>query len=102
MAWGSKLQRSVALSTVEAEYMALSAASQEVLYFQHVLADLDIPFESAVIRSDNTGCLSLAKNPEGHSRAKHIDTRYHFVRELVQRKLVHLEHVSTKRTSPTL
>ncbi len=66
----------VALSTTEAEYVALSLAAQ--------LTDLQIPTEPIVIEEDNQGALALARNPIAHSRTKHIDIRFHFIRKALE------------------
>lgn len=82
ISWSSKKQQTVALSTTEAEYMALSAAAQEATWLQQLLLDLRIETAKCVtILEDNQGCIALAKNPVFHSRSKHLDIRHHFVRE---------------------
>ena len=95
--WSAKKQPMVALSTVEAEYMAASNATKEAIWLRVLLEDLGYPQPNAtVIRVDNQGCIALARNPVAHSRAKHIDIRHHFLRERVEMKEVDLRYCSTK------
>ncbi len=96
MVWGSKLQSTVALSTVEAEYMAISAAVQEVLFLRQLITNLDhAPASSTRMLEDNIGCMALATNPMTTGKTKHIDIRYHFIREVVKSKAVTLEYCPT-------
>ena len=90
--WGSKLQSIVALSKVEAEYMAISAAVQEVLFLRQLITNLDhTPASSTRMLEDNIGCMALATNRMTTGKTKHIDIRYHFIREVVKSKAVILE-----------
>ena len=97
ISWRSKKQRTVALSSTEAEYMALSEATQEAVWLKVFLCELgEMAKDEAVkIYEDNQGSIALAKNPEFHKRTKHIDIRYHYVRELVEDKKVEVFYVST-------
>lgn len=95
--WSSKKQPTVALSTVEAEYMAASNATKEAIWLRTLLADLGHPQMSAtIIHADNQGCIALSRNPVAHSRAKHIDIRHHFIRERIARSEIDLQFLSTK------
>ena len=74
VSWLSKKQATVALSTTEAEYVALSAATQEAIWLRRLLADVGKPHkEPIVVNEDNQGAIAMAKNPVGHARTKHID-----------------------------
>ena len=85
VSWLSKRQATIALLTTEAEYVALCMATQEAIWLRRLLADIGEPPEGPKeIYEDNQGAISMAKNPVGHARTKHIDIRYHFVRERVQ------------------
>ena len=95
VSWRSKLQPTVALSSVEAEYMALSNAVSEGLWLRQLLADLDVSVGSISIKSDSQGALAMAEAVGVSSRAKHIAIRHHFVREHVRTGLVQLGYVST-------
>jgi hypothetical protein len=84
ISWRSKRQGCVALSTAEAEYMALASAAQEAVWLRQLLSDLKVkPDSPTLIFEDNQASICLAKNPQYHGRAKHIDIKYHFVREQV-------------------
>ena len=98
ISWRSKKQRTVALSSTEAEYMALTEAVQEAIWLKAFLCELgEMSINEAVkIHEDNQGSIALAKNPECHKRTKHIDIRYHFVREKVEDGQVLLQYCSTK------
>jgi len=96
ISWESRKQRTVALSSTEAEYMALSEASKEGVYLRHFLSDLG--FESLTqvcIKCDNNGARKLAENPVFHGRSKHIDVRHHFVREVLKNEELVIEYAST-------
>ena len=96
VSWLSKKQATVALSTAEAEYVALSAATQEAIWLRRLLTDVGESLEGPiVINEDNQGAITMAKNPVGHARTKHIDIRYHFVREGVQNGAIILKYVAT-------
>lgn len=83
MSWLSKKQSNVALSTAEAEYVALSQAAQECAWLRRLLSDLGMHVTPVVILEDNQGAIAIAKNPADHSRTKHIDIRYHYISEYV-------------------
>ncbi|XP_036148378.1 secreted RxLR effector protein 161-like [Monomorium pharaonis] len=95
VSWESKKQRTVALSSTEAEYMALSDATKEALYVSKLLDELGTTLNGIVIKNDSNGVQKLAMNPVHHARSKHIDIRHHFVRDAVSRNLVTIQHVST-------
>ena len=83
--WGSRLQPSVALSTVEAEYMALAAAAQEVCFLRQLLMNLGMQIKKATeMMEDNKGCVALASNAMTTNKTKHINVKFHFVRDLVK------------------
>lgn len=96
--WKSKKQQTVALSTCEAEYMALAAATQEAKYLVQLVKDMCQSDKSnvATLMVDNQGALALAKNPVHHQRTKHIDIRYHYIRSEVESGKIHLEYVSSQ------
>lgn len=81
----------VALSSCEAEYIALNEAGKEAIWLQMILKELRLinfsPFPT-LIYEDNQGTIALAENLEFHSRTKHIDIRYHWVRDAIHRKLI--------------
>ena len=94
--WGSRLQSTVALSTVEAEYMALAAACQELLFLRQQLDSFGFTFQRPLrIFEDNKGCIALATNAVTTNRTKHIDIKYHFVRQCVATQKVKLVWVES-------
>ena len=98
ISWKSRKQQTVALSTCEAEYIALANAVQEAKFLKQLCIDIRVSIGEgkAFIKIDNQGAMNLAKNPIHHQRSKHIDIRYHFIREEVREDRVSLEYVPTK------
>ena len=98
--WSSKKQPCIALSTMEAEYIVCSAAVQEAVWLRRFLKHLDIGTDysdSVTIFCDSTAALAYAKDSKYHGRTKHIDIRYHYIRDMVAQKEVVLKHLSTSR-----
>ena len=96
ISWCSKLQPTVALSSTEAEYMALSATTQEAISIRNLCSDLNIISPGPItIFGDNQGSIAMAKNPVNHKASKHISIRHHFVRERVDSKEVQLQYTPT-------
>lgn len=85
----------MALSTTEAEYIALTSAVNESSWLRGIAADFGVEQEAVPIGCDNNGALSLAKHQVFHERSKHIDVRLHFVREEVENGRVNLFKVDT-------
>lgn len=95
--WVSQKQRCVALSSCEAEFMAATAAACQGIWLRNVMNQItgkDIG--PVTICIDNRSAMDLAKNPVFHGRSKHIDVRYHFIRECVERGEIILKHVSSE------
>ena len=96
ISWCSKKQSCVSRSTTEAEYMALSFATQEAILLRRFLENVGVKQkESTVIYEDNQGAIQLSKNPKHHNRTKHIDIAFHFVREKVQDKSICVKYCKT-------
>jgi hypothetical protein len=95
ISWMSKRQSVVALSTTKVEYMEATHESKEVVWLQRLC--LGIGFVQQVVRldCDSQSAIFLAKNPAYHSKTKHIDVQYHFVRDMVEDKKVLLVKVDT-------
>lgn len=94
--WSTKRQASVAASSTEAEYMAFYEAVREALWLKSLANSINLSIvDPIVIYEDNNGCISIANNPTQHKRSKHIDIKYHFSREQVERKVIQLKYVST-------
>jgi hypothetical protein len=96
ISWQSKKQKTPALSTVEAEYMAAASAAKEAIWWRTQLQGLGYDTTSAtMLYSDSKGSIALAKNPEHHANTKHIALRYHFIRHHVAERSIHLEYINT-------
>ena len=98
ISWKSKKQNTVALSTCEAEYIALAMAIQEAIYLNQLLSDMKGVKSNNLIKIhvDNQAAIALANNPVYHQRSKHIDIKYHFIRCHIQNKIVELEYISSE------
>ncbi|CCF49769.1 hypothetical protein NDA11_007846 [Ustilago hordei] len=94
--WKSALQCCTALSAVEAEFMAATEATQEVLFFRHLFKAIGIDIGIRTIFSDNTGTIQVSKDPAQHWKLKHIDTKYHFIRDNIQDGNVKIKYISTE------
>ena len=98
ISWKSKRQTIVALSSTEAEYVALGLATQQVIWLRKLLASIDFKqSEATVLYEDNQGTIALSKNPKSHSRTKHIDIKCHYVREAVEKKETVLVYCATEK-----
>ena len=79
--WRSKKQSVVALSTTESEYIAAAEAIKDLIWAKRLLREIFGMIKTPVLSIDNQSSIKLIKNPEFHCRTKHIDTRYHFIRD---------------------
>ena len=86
ISWRSKRQEIIALSSTEAEYVALSFAAQELMGLRSFLKGLGYEQQFKLFNEDNQRAIALSKNPDNHSLTKHIDVRYHYIRDLVEKK----------------
>ena len=96
--WSSKKQSCVALSTMEAEYIACSVATQDAVWLRSFLQHLEIvkiALEPVIIFCDNIAALAVAKDPKYHGKIKHIKKRYHYIRDAIIENDVVLKHIST-------
>ena len=91
----SKKKNSVSLSTVEAEYIAVGSCSQ-LLWMKKLLSDYEISQDTMVVYCDNSSAIDISKNSVQHSKTMHMEIRYHFIRDLVERKIVALEYIPTE------
>eukprot|EP00253_Pinus_taeda_P023697 PITA_23697 len=93
----SRKQRSVALSSAEAEYMAAILAACEALWMRKILVGLFVShLDPTMIYCDNQSCIKLSANPVFHDRSKHIDIRYHHIRDCVQRRIMLFSYIPTE------
>ncbi|KAM7516529.1 hypothetical protein LguiA_006112 [Lonicera macranthoides] len=96
ISWSSKNQKTIALSSAEAEYIAATDAACEAIWLRRILTDLQQEQkEATIIYCDNMSTISMTKNPVFHNRSKHIELRHHFIRQLVQKEEIQLEFVNT-------
>ena len=95
VSWISKKQNFVSLSTVEAEYIVAGSFCTQLLWMKKLLHDYGIPQDTMCVFCDNTNAINLSKNPIQHSKSKHIEIRYHFIRDLVEDKVACHEFIHT-------
>ena len=97
ISWQTKTQETVALSTMESEYIAACAATQEALWIKTVLEELNVKVQTPVlIGEDNMSTINFSEHPRSHRRTKHILKKYHFVRKQVTLKNIKLQYVPTE------
>nr|GEZ18081.1 copia protein [Tanacetum cinerariifolium] len=96
VSWSSKKQKSTAISTTEAEYIALSGFCVQVLWMRSQLSNYGFKFNTIPLYCDNQSAIALSCNSVQHSRSKLIDIRHHFIKEQVERRIVELYFVETK------
>jgi hypothetical protein len=97
VSWRSNKQNLVALSTAEAEYVAVGTCCAQLLWMKQTLSDYDCEFSKIPLLCDNESAIKLANSPVQHSRTKHIDIQHHFSRDHEAKGDTALRHVSTKR-----
>ncbi|SOV04063.1 uncharacterized protein UDID_19525 [Ustilago sp. UG-2017a] len=95
VSWRSHVQKCVALSAVEVEFVDVSEAAQEVLFFSYLLRDLGVENTKPVLCMDSQGCVQVSKDPAKHWKLKQIDTQYYFVWDDVQEGDLTIENVGT-------
>ena len=97
VSWSSKKQPVVTLSTTEAEFIAAASSACQVVWLRRILKSLShVQYDSTVVYCDNISTIKLSKNPVMHGRSKHIDVRFHFLRDLVNDGVVELKQCSTQ------
>jgi hypothetical protein len=97
ISWWSRTIKTVACSTQDAEYMALSDTARETMFCRNLLCLLGFDLSTTPVYGDNNGSLALAANPGGeHQRSKHIDVRYHYVRQQIEEKFLAALKIGTK------
>ena len=98
ISWASKRQTSVAQSSCEAEYIAASEAVKEAVWIGRFLEELhQTRIYPIPLYCDNQGAIALAKNPENHQRTKHIDVRYHYIREKEEDGTIAIKYLPTEQ-----
>jgi len=99
VSYASKIQKTVALSSAEAEYYAISVAAQEIAWISQVLSEIlmgTMEHSIPILHCDNRAAISISSKDIHHNRTKHIDIRHHFIRDEIQQKKLQIEWISTK------
>ena len=96
VSWYSKAQPVTAQSAAEAEYISACEATKEAIWWRCLLQELGYTQLTTIIHEDNQACILLSKNPQAHSKTKHIQIKYHFIREKCASKEVRLQYLNTK------
>ncbi|GKC47091.1 retrovirus-related pol polyprotein from transposon TNT 1-94 [Tanacetum coccineum] len=96
ISWSSKKQVCTSMSLAEAEYVSLSAGCAQILWLRTQLTDYGFHFDKIPMYYDSKAAISISCNPVQHSRTKHIDVRYHFIKEQVEKGIVELFFVGTE------
>ena len=112
ISWSSRKQSIVVLSLMESKYIALSEVGHKTMWIQYFLEELDFTSqEPTTIFEDNQGTIAFATNEKMHCHMKHIHNKFHFIKKLIEDKIVHLEYgptsqmtadIFTKILSPTI
>ena len=97
VSWASKKQELISLSTTESEYVAITHAAKEAIWLRSLISQLFAPFlEATPLLSDNQSAIALTKDHQYHTRTKHIDVRFHFIRWIVEDKKIKLVYCPTE------
>lgn len=97
VSWSSRKQQTVAKSTTEAEYVALSEGTSEACWLRNLLDEIGLLTEGpTVIYEDNLSAIATAKNPEHHKRLKHVDIKHHFIREKIDSGVIDVKQIESK------
>ena len=96
ISWFSRIHPVVALSSTEAEHVAASMGTREVVWLRKLLFGLfGKPLNPTIIHYDNQSCIKLSTNPVFHNRSKHIEIPYHYIRDMVGRDVIKLSYINT-------
>jgi len=95
VSWSSRNQNTIALSSTEAEYMAVGSCCAQVLWMKHQLEDYSLRLYNIPIKCENTSAIALTKKLAFHTRTKHIEVKHHFIRDHVQKEDISLEFIDT-------
>ena len=96
ISWNSKRQPTVALSAAEAEYIAATDAGKECIWWKSFLKPFKLAQETITLHEDNQAAIALSKNPQFHDRTKHIQVKYHWIREQISNGTFKLTYINTK------
>ena len=88
----------MALSSCEAEYVAITLAMQEAKFLRQLYSDMtNNERDTVLLHVDNKGAIALSRNPVHHQRSKHIDIKFHFIRSEIEDKVIELSYVSSEQ-----
>ena len=91
ISWFSRKQSSVALSSAKAEYIAACSASCEAIWLRNMKSGLfNLELDTTVILCENQSCINMTENPIFHDRSKHIEIRYFYIRDMMQKQSIKL------------
>ncbi|KAL0539889.1 hypothetical protein IC582_024110 [Cucumis melo] len=93
VSWFSKKQNCVSMSTAEAEYIAAGSGYTQMIWMKNMLNEYGIMQGVMTLYYDNMSAIDISKNPVQHSSTKHIDIRHHFIRDLIENKVITLRHI---------
>jgi hypothetical protein len=97
MSYGTGLQPKCASSTPVAEYVALASAVKEIIYVRQLLDELGIAIQLPIkVHEDNKTCIHIAKNPSAPRKTRHMDIRYHFVRDYHLEGIIHIDYCPSR------
>lgn len=94
--WSSQRQNVVSLSTAEAEYIALAHGTKESVWSKRILNELKLKCNVVPINVENQSAIKLAKNSEFHKRSKHIDIKFHYVRDVLDSKYIEINYIPSE------
>ena len=97
VSWTSKKQTSVSISTAEAEYISAASCCAQILWIKNQMLDYGVKFTKTPIFCDNTSAIAISHNPVMHSKTKHIDIRYHFIRDHVMKNDIEIHFIPTDK-----
>ncbi|KAI3744729.1 hypothetical protein L1987_57820 [Smallanthus sonchifolius] len=95
VSWQCKKQTTVSISTCEAKYITAASCCSQILWIQQQFRDYGLNFTGTPMLIDNNATMSLTNNPVKHSKTKHIEIRYHFIRDCAEKRLIELVKVHT-------
>ena len=96
IAWQSKMQQCVAVSTTEAQYVSACLATKEIIWLKKLFNDNKIDVDKYILFIENVSAIKFIKNPEFHQRSKRIDVKYHFVRDNYQKGEIDVIYVKSE------